>query len=149
MDISLFEKTTYNQVERKEIGTVRAIVSALYGETGVITPFGKKTVTDHSKKFTIRAFSPNNPNESTSIVCSRVVSDKLRAREITLTQLLDFTVVEHTVGADYDNAGLVYPTIVMPSAVATDMPTVSIANKAQEAYSAEVNDSIEELLAFM
>ena len=133
MDLSNFQKTVYSPVERDEIGTVREVLKAMYGDNGQMQAH-RKSLTS-TKKFAVKLFDPSNKNEWVTVLCSNNVSNLLRSKELQLTQLLDFPIVNHVVGDEYDNAGLVLQLIVLPSTtVVGDLPTVSVNDVANETF---------------
>jgi hypothetical protein len=70
----------------------------------------------------------------------------LRNKEITLRQVLDFPIIEHTVGEEYANAGLVLNLVSMPTGIEEgDVVTVGINDKAEAAFAPTFNPS--ELIA--
>ena len=83
MDLSNFQKTVYQSVDRKVVGTVREAMEALYGETAKLTP-AKSSILSDSRAFTLKAYAKDNPLEWTNIICSSTVGKGLRAKEITL-----------------------------------------------------------------
>ena len=144
MDLSNFQKTVYQTVDRKVVGTVREAMEALYGEKAQLRPHNGSAIS--SKKFTLKAYDKDNPLEWTNLVCSASVSDGLRNKEIGLRQVLDFPIIEHTVGEEYENAGLVLNLVSMPSAtIEGNVPTVGINDKAEVSFSPTFNPS--ELIA--
>ena len=144
MDLSNFQKTVYQAVDRKVVGTVREAMKELYGETAQLTPH--KGSATSSRKFTLKAYGKDNPLEWTNLVCSASVSEGLRNKEIGLRQVLDFPIIEHTVGEEYENAGLVLNLVSMPSAtIEGNVPTVGINDKAEVSFSPTFNPA--ELIA--
>ena len=144
MDLSNFQKTVYSPVERDEIGTVREVLKAMYGDKGQMQAH-RKSLTS-TKKFAVKLFDPSNSNEWATVLCSKSVSDLLRSKELQLTQMLDFPIVNHVVGDEYENAGLVMQLIVLPSTTVTgDLPTVGVNDVANETFAPTFNPS--ELIA--
>jgi hypothetical protein len=144
MDLSNFKKTVYSPVERDEIGTVREVLKAMYGDEGQMQAH-RKSLTS-TKKFAVKLFDSSDSNEWVTVLCSKSVSDLLRSKELQLTQVLDFPIVNHVVGDEYENAGLVMQLIVLPSTTVTgDLPTVGVNDVANEAFAPTFNPS--ELIA--
>ena len=145
MDLSNFQKTVYKSVDRKVIGTVREVMKALYGENARLTP-AKSSVRSSNAKFTLKAYDKDNSLEWTNLICSDSVGKLFRSKEIGLKQVLDFPMIEHTVGEEYANAGLVYNIVALPTSIEEgDMPTVGINDKAETSFSPTFNPS--ELIA--
>ena len=144
MDLSNFKKTVYSPVERDEIGTVREVLKAMYGDEGQMQAH-RKSLTS-TKKFAVKLFDSSDSNEWVTVLCSKSVSDLLRSKELQLTQVLDFPIVNHVVGDEYENAGLVMQLIVLPSTTVTgDLPTVGVNDVANETFAPTFNPS--ELIA--
>jgi hypothetical protein len=55
MDLSNFQKTVYQSVDRKVVGTVREAMKALYGENARLAP-AKTSVRSSNAKFTLKAY---------------------------------------------------------------------------------------------
>jgi len=145
MDLSNFQKTVYQSVDRKVIGTVREVMKALYGENARLTP-AKSSIRSSNAKFTLKAFDKDNPLEWTNLVCSASVGELLRNKEVGLKQVLDFPMIEHTVGEEYANAGLVYNLVALPTSIEEgNAPTVGINDKAESSFAPTFNPS--ELIA--
>jgi hypothetical protein len=145
MDLSNFQKTVYQSVDRKVVGTVREAMEALYGANARLAP-ANSSVRSSKAKFTLKAFDKDNALEWTNLVCSTTVSEGLRNKEITLRQVLDFPIIEHTVGEEYANAGLVLNLVSMPTGIEEgDVVTVGINDKAEAAFAPTFNPS--ELIA--
>jgi hypothetical protein len=103
--------------EREEgtvYGTVREVMAKLSTKKPTLRAWSAKNVADDSKMLHLKI--QDTEGKRVGINCSKPLSAMLRAKEITLTQVLDFRVVEHTVGAGYKNAGLVTPMIILPDA---------------------------------
>jgi hypothetical protein len=100
-----FEKRTV--VERKVLGTVAEIAGP-----GAEINFTKDNLTHPTKRLQVILTRPDGT--SSAIICSPAVGRGVRNKEITISQLAGFPIVEHVVGKDYENAGLVMPIISMP-----------------------------------
>ena len=145
MDLSNFQKTVYQAVDRKVVGTVREAMKELYGSTAQLTP-AKSSILSDKKAFTLKAYAKDNPLEWTNLVCSNAVGQGLRNKEIGLRQVLDFPIIEHTVGEEYANAGLVLNLIAMPTSIEEgNAPTVGINDVAEVEFSPTFNPA--ELIA--
>lgn len=144
MDLSNFQKTVFQSVDREELGSVRDAMKGLYGETAKLAPHAGSMTS--SKKFTLKVYEESNPLEYVNLVCSASVSEKLRSKEIGLRQVLDFPIIKHTVGPEYPNAGLVVNIVAMPTTIVDGvMPSVSINDVAKVSFTPTFNPS--ELIA--
>ena len=132
MDLTKFQETVSNQTDRQDQGTLREVVSAIYGPKGRIRP-AKGSLTS-TKKYVVQAFNEDTPEKWVTLYCSQAVSDLLRAKEIRLTHLFDFPVIYHTVGEAYANAGVSYNLIALPTST-TEVGSVGVAEVASEAFS--------------
>lgn len=132
MDLSKFQETLSIQTERQEQGTLREVVSAIYGAKGRIRP-AKGSLTS-TKKYVIQAFEEGAPEKYVQLYCSKAVSELLRAKEIRLTHLYDFPVIYHTVGESYANAGVSYNLIALPTST-TEVGSVGVEEVASESFS--------------
>ena len=100
-----FEKRTV--VERNVLGTVAEIAGP-----GAEINFIKDNLNDWNKRLQVILKRPDGT--SSAILCSPTVSKGVRNKEIRVSQLAGFPIIEHVVGKDYKNAGLVMPIISMP-----------------------------------
>lgn len=95
-------------------GTVREVMKKLSRKNPKLKPWSARNVADASKLLRLKIIDDEGNQEG--INCSQGVSRLLRSKELTLAQVLDFRVVEHTVGEGYANAGLKTPLIILPDA---------------------------------
>tara|TARA_R110000796_G_scaffold48188_2_gene115671 strand:- start:270 stop:713 length:444 start_codon:yes stop_codon:yes gene_type:complete len=125
-------------------GTVREVMIKLSKKNPKLKPWSARNVAS-DKKLRLKIIDDEGNQEG--INCSSTLSKLLRSKEITLTQVLDFRVVEHTVGEGFANAGLVTPLIILPDAE-DDTSVEGVDAKAKgDAYSAETT-SLEDLLSY-
>ena len=100
-----FEKRT--QTERKVIGTVAKVAGP-----GATINFTKANFENDNKRLHVVLQRPDGT--SVGINCSPAVGAGVRNKTITMAQLAGFPIIEHVVGEQYANAGLVMPIISMP-----------------------------------
>lgn len=94
-------------VERKVLGTVAKIAGP-----GATINFTKDNFNHPTKRLHVVLERPDGT--SFGINCSPSVGNGVRNKTITMSQLAGFPIIEHVVGKDYDNAGLVMAMIAMP-----------------------------------
>jgi hypothetical protein len=104
-DLIKFEQRA--QTERKVLGTVANIAG-----TGATINFTKANFDNDKKRLHVILKRPDDT--SFGINCSPAVGAGVRNKTITMSQLAGFPIIEHVVGEDYANAGLVMPIISMP-----------------------------------
>jgi len=135
--------------EREEgtvYGTVREVMKRLSEKNPKLKAWSARNVADSSKLLRLKITDDDGNQEG--INCSRSVSALLRSKEITLTQLLDFRVVEHTVGKGYDNENLTMALVIMPDAVEAEGGVeVDAKAKAKESFVQEA-PSLKDMLAW-
>jgi hypothetical protein len=99
-----FEKRA--QTERKVLGTIAEVAGQ-----GATINFIKHNFFSERRLHVVL----KRPDEtSASFNCSPAVSKGVRSKEITMSQLAGFPIVEHVVGDEYPNAGAVMAIISMP-----------------------------------
>jgi hypothetical protein len=125
----------YERTDRKSLGTV----AELLGPGGSYRPASMANWTSAKR---VALVFINKAGESCLVLCSPQVSEKLRSKELRLSQLQSFEVCEFIT-----DSGKIVNTIVMPS-VATNMPSVEIGAQPVAAYQPTQRFSHEELIAF-
>ncbi len=95
------------QTERKVLGTVAKIAGP-----GASINFTKNNFEHPTKRLHVILERPDGT--SFGINCSPAVGSGVRNKTITMAQLAGFPIIEHVVGEDYANAGLVMAIISMP-----------------------------------
>jgi len=100
-----FEQRT--AVERKVLGTVAKIAGP-----GATINFTKNNFNHPTKRLHVVLERPDGT--SFGINCSPAVGSGVRNKTITMSQLAGFPIIEHVVGEEYANAGLVLAMIAMP-----------------------------------
>ena len=100
-----FEQRT--ATERKVLGTVSEIAGK-----GATINFTKNNFNHLTKRLHVVLERPDG--SSFGLNCSPSVGSGVRNKTITMPQLAGFPIIEHVVGEDYANAGLVMPIIAMP-----------------------------------
>lgn len=88
----------YQRQDRVELGTVAQLV----GKGGKVK-FVPKNLADDSKRVTVILERKNG--ESAMVLCSKAVSEGIRAKTITLANLLGFSVTEQLTNGYYDEEG--------------------------------------------
>ena len=125
----------YQRADRTELGTIASIV----GKGGSFRPASINNWTDANKRVVLVLAKKDGTSDL--ITCSTEVSKRLRSKELKLSQLMSFTVVEQlTVSGDVMNV------VVMPSSGAT-LPAVEITDNIV-AYEPVSTFNAEELIAF-
>lgn len=125
----------YERTDRKSLGTV----AELLGPGGSYRPASMANWTSAKR---VALVFINKAGESCLVLCSPAVSDKLRSKELRLSQLQSFEVCEFIT-----DSGEIVNTIVMP-AVGSVLPTVEIGAQAAPAYQPTKVFNAEELIAF-
>jgi hypothetical protein len=100
-----FEQRT--ATERKVLGTVAKIAGP-----GATINFTKNNFNHPTKRLHVVLSRPDG--SSFGINCSPAVGSGVRNKEITMSQLAGFPIIEHVVSEDYANAGVVMCMIAMP-----------------------------------
>ncbi len=95
------------QTERKVLGTVAEVAGK-----GATINFTKNNFEHPTKRLHVILERPDGT--SFGINCSPTVGSGVRAKTINMKQLAGFPIIEHVVGKEYTNAGLVIPIISMP-----------------------------------
>ena len=125
----------YERTERTELGTVAALI----GKGGKMK-LSPRNFADESKR--VAVILEQLGGASDLVICSGEVSKRLRSKEITLSQLAGFVVVEQlTTNGDLINI------ITMPSN-ANGMIELKIDDVKQTAYQPAATFNAEELIAF-
>jgi len=100
-----FEQRT--AVERKVLGTVAKIAGP-----GATINFTKNNFNHPTKRLHVVLERPDGT--SFGLNCSPAVGSGVRNKTITMSQLAGFPIIEHVIGEQYTNAGVVIPMIAMP-----------------------------------
>jgi hypothetical protein len=125
----------YQRADRTELGTIASIV----GKGGSFRPASINNWTDANKRVVLVLAKKDGTSDL--ITCSTEVSKRLRSKELKLSQLMGFTVVEQlTVSGDVMNV------VVMPSNGST-LPAVEITDNIVS-YEPVSTFNAEELIAF-
>lgn len=125
----------YQRADRTELGTIASIV----GKGGSYRPASMKNFTDHSKRVALVLLRKDGTSDL--VTCSPEVSKRLRSKELRLSQLMGFTVIEQPT-----LSGEIMNLVVMPSA-GTTLPSVEVGDKIPE-YQPVATFNPEELIAF-
>lgn len=125
----------YQRADRTELGTIASIV----GKGGTFRPASISNWTDANKRVVLVLAKKDGTSDL--VTCSTEVSKRLRSKELKLSQLMGFTVVEQlTVSGDIMNV------VVMPSNGST-LPAVEITDNIVT-YEPVSTFNAEELIAF-
>jgi len=100
-----FEQRT--ATERKVLGTVAKLAGP-----GASINFTKNNWFHPTKRLHVVLERPDG--SSFGLNCSPSVGSGVRNKEITMSQLAGFPIIEHVVGKEYTNAGVIMPIISMP-----------------------------------
>lgn len=125
----------YERAERTELGTVAELI----GKGGKIK-LSPRNFADETKRVAVILEQSNG--DSDMVICSAELSKRLRSKEITLSQLVGFTVTEQL-----SASGEVINVITMPSNSA-GMIVVNVDDVKQTAYEPVTTFNAEELVAF-
>ena len=125
----------YQREDRIELGTIASVV----GEGGSYRPASSANLADPSKRLMLVLTKADGTSEL--VACSAELSKRLRSKEIKLSQIQGFTIVEQLT-----TSGEIMNIIVMP-ATGTTLPSVSVGAEAP-AYQPVSTFNPEELIAF-
>jgi len=125
----------YERAERVSLGTI----AKLAGLGGKIKPVSINNFTDENKRVVILV--TNKDGESDTVTCSPEVSKRLRSKELTISQLSTFEVIEQLT-----LSGEIMNLVVMPSNGA-GIPDYEITGK-EESFTPVESFNVEELIAF-
>lgn len=129
------EFKVYQRTDRKELGTIAEIG----GKGATVRPANLRNWTDESKRIVLVIARPDGT--SCTVTCSPQVSERLRSKEMKLSQVLGLTVVEQKT-----RDGKLANIVSMPNSGAT-MPAVEIGDKI-ESFAPVSTVNIEDLIAF-
>jgi hypothetical protein len=141
----LMTMETYEQRDLVQYGTLREVATLLATKEFNVRPISASNLKNADKRVVL-VIEDKKLGTSSTILCSRPVSNSLRAKEISLTQVLDFPIVEHTVGEGYATAGETYPHIVVPFVAGGEMEGVGNDAVAEAPVAEVVN--LEDLIVF-
>jgi len=125
----------YERTERTELGTVAELI----GKGGTIK-LSPRNFADDSKRVVV--ILEQSSGDSDMVICSAELSKRLRSKEITLSQLVGFTVTEQLSGS-----GEVINVITMPTN-GGNMIVLKLDDVKSTAYEPATTFNAEELIAF-
>lgn len=125
----------YERADRTELGTIASIV----GKGGSFRPANLSNWTDETKRIVLILVKKDGTSEK--VTCSTELSKRLRSKEIKLSQLMGFIVVEQLT-----RSGEIANIVAMPSS-GTTLPSVEITDNIV-AYEPVNTFNAEELIAF-
>ena len=125
----------YQRADRTELGTIASVV----GKGGSFRPASINNWTDTSKRVVLVLAKKDGTSDL--VTCSSEVSKRLRSKELKLSQLMGFTIVEQLT-----TSGETMNVVVMPNNGAT-LPAVEITDEIP-AYEPVSTFNAEELIAF-
>jgi hypothetical protein len=125
----------YQRADRTELGTIASIV----GKGGSFRPASMSNWADANKRVVLVLAKKDGTSDI--VTCSSEVSKRLRSKELKLSQLMGFTIVEQLT-----TSGETMNVIVMPNA-GTVLPTVEIGDEIVT-YEPVSTFNAEELIAF-
>lgn len=125
----------YQRADRTELGTIASVV----GKGGSFRPASISNWTDTSKRVVLVLAKKDGTSDL--VTCSSEVSKRLRSKELKLSQLMGFTIVEQLT-----TSGETMNVVVMPNNGAT-LPAVEITDEIP-AYEPVSTFNAEELIAF-
>jgi len=125
----------YQRADRTELGTIASIT----GKGGSFRPASKNNWLDVTKRVVLVLAKKDGTSDL--VTCSTELSKRLRSKEIKLSQLMGFTIVEQLT-----TSGEVMNVVVMPNNGAT-LPSVEITDDIV-AYEPVSTFDVEELIAF-
>jgi hypothetical protein len=125
----------YERAERVSLGTI----ATLAGAGGKIKPVSIANFADDSKRVVI--LITQKSGESDTVTCSPEVSKRLRSKELKISQLATFEVIEQLT-----QSGEIMNLVIMPTG-ASSIPDYEITGK-EEAFSPVTTFNVEELIAF-
>jgi len=126
---------TYERTERTSLGTVAQLV----GQKGNYRL--ASTANWLSDKRVVLVLTKEDGTSDT-VTCSATVSERLRSKELRLSQLQHFEVIEQLT-----NGGGVMNVVVMPS-VSNTLPSVEVGKVEAPAYQPVATFNLDELVAF-
>lgn len=125
----------YQRTDRTELGTIAAVV----GVGGTYRPASMNNWLDANKR--VALVLAKKDGTSDLVTCSTEVSKRLRSKELKLSQLMGFTIVEQLT-----TSGETMNVVVMPSA-GTALPAVEVTAEVP-AYEPVKAFNANELIAF-
>ena len=125
----------YQRADRTELGTIASIV----GKGGTYRPVSESNWLDANKRVVLTLVKKDGTSDL--VTCSTEVSKRLRSKELRLTQLQVFQIVEQLT-----STGETMNVVVMPNA-GTTFPSVAITDEIV-AYEPVNTFNVEELIAF-
>ena len=125
----------YERAERVSLGTI----SNIAGPGGRIKPVSIANFMDENKRVVILITQKDGTSDT--VTCSPEVSKRLRSKELAISQLATFEVIEQLT-----STGEIMNLVVMPSSGSL-IPDYEITGK-EESYSPVATFNAEELIAF-
>ena len=125
----------YERAERVSLGTI----ANLAGAGGKIKPVSIANFADENKRVVI--LITQKSGESDTVTCSPEVSKRLRSKELRISQLATFEVIEQLT-----LSGEIMNLVVMPTG-ASAIPDYEITGK-EQSFSPVATFNVEELIAF-
>jgi len=125
----------YERAERVSLGTI----ANLAGAGGKIKPVSLANFADENKRVVI--LITQKSGESDTVTCSPEVSKRLRSKELRISQLATFEVIEQLT-----SSGEIMNLVVMPTG-ALSIPDYEITGK-EESFAPVTTFNAEELIAF-
>lgn len=125
----------YQREDRIELGTIAEVV----GKGGTYRPASLKNLTDADKRVVLVLTKKDGTSDL--VTCSSEVSKRLRSKELKLSQLMSFTIIEQLT-----TTGETMNVLVMPNS-GTTLPSVEVTDEVP-AYEPIATFNAEELIAF-